>query len=174
MVPRQRRSINSAPPQSNNGTEAHASVPISLLRDLRSGRAWLRWIGRAAVIGIPVVLLLLLVVYPLAAIILQSIFPNLYTTSPNLALGLNALRAMAKKPVNYLAFFRSLWLGAVTAVLACILGTFLAFLSRRTDLPFRRTIDTLVWIVFFTPSFLIGEAWSLVFIRGGIPDQYLH
>jgi iron(III) transport system permease protein len=35
-------------------------------------------------------------------------------------------------------------------------------------------IDTLVWIVFFFPSFLIGEAWSLFFIRGGIPDQYLH
>ena len=41
-------------------------------------------------------------------------------------------------------------------------------------MPLRRFIDGLVWLVFFTPSFLMGEAWSLVFIRGGIPDQYLH
>jgi iron(III) transport system permease protein len=161
-------------PQTSDGTEAHASVPLSFFQDLRSGRTWARWGSKVGIIGVPTLLLLLLVVYPLAAIILQSVFPNLYTDNPNLIPGLNALRELTKNPTNYLAFLNSLWLGAITAILACLIGTSLALLSRRTNMPLRRGIDILVWIVFFTPSFLTGEAWSLVCIRGGIPDQYLH
>jgi iron(III) transport system permease protein len=173
MVPRQHRAVDSQP-QTSEGTEASASVPLSFLQDLRSGRFWVRWGSKIAIIGVPTLLLLLLVVYPLAAIILQSVFPNLYTDNPNLIPGLNSLSDLTRNPTNYLAFFNSLWLAAITAVLACLLGTSLALLARRTDMPFRRSLDTLVWIVFFIPSFLVGEAWSLVAIRGGIPDQYLH
>src|SRR5260221_5115256 len=124
--------------------------------------------------GIPVVLLLLFVLYPLAAIILQSIFPQLYAANPSLIPSLDALKQVTASHENYLALFNSLWLGGITAVLAALLGTTLAILAKRTDLPLRGAMDILVWIVFFTPSFLVGEAWSLVFIRGGIPDQYLH
>lgn len=148
----------------------NAAVPSSLF----SGRAWLRRLGQVLVIGVPVVILVLFVLYPLAAIILQSVFPNLYATNPSLIPSLDALKQVTANPQNYLALTNSLWQSAVTAVIASFLGTVLAVLARRTDLPFRGLMDTLVWIVFFTPSFLIGQAWSLFFIRGGIPDQYLH
>jgi iron(III) transport system permease protein len=137
------------------------------------GMLWRRG-GQLLVIGIPVVLLVLFVLYPLAAIILQSIFPQIFATSPSLVPSLDALKQVASDPQNYQALFNSLWLSGITAILAALLGTTLAILARRTDLPGRGLIDTLVWIVFFFPSFLIGEAWSLFFIRGGIPDQYLH
>ncbi len=136
--------------------------------------SWVRRIGQILVILIPTVLLFLFVLYPLAAIILQSIFPNLYTTNPNLIPSPAALQEIAKNKENYIALGNSLWQGAITAILASLLGTVLAILARRTDIPLRGAMDTLVWIVFFTPSFLVGEAWSLVFIRGGIPDQYFH
>jgi iron(III) transport system permease protein len=139
-----------------------------------SARIFLRRAGQVLVIGVPVVVLVLFVLYPLAAIILQSIFPQLYATPPSFVPSLDALKQVTATQENYKALFNSLWLSGVTAVLACFLGTTLAILARRTDLPLRRAMDTLVWIVFFIPSFLVGEAWSLTMIRGGIPDQYLH
>ena len=136
--------------------------------------SWVRRVGQVVVILIPAVLLFLFVLYPLAAIILQSIFPNLYTANPDLVPSFAALQEITKNKENYIALGNSLWQGAITAMLASILGTALAILAKRTDIPLRGAMDTLVWIVFFTPSFLVGEAWSLVFIRGGIPDQYFH
>ncbi len=148
----------------------HVALPSS--SSLNS--SWIRRIGQVLVILIPTLLLFLFVLYPLAAIILQSVFPNLYTANPDLIPSFAALREITKNKENYIALGNSLWLGAITALLASILGTALAILARRTDIPLRGAMDILVWIVFFTPSFLVGEAWSLVFIRGGIPDQYFH
>ncbi len=167
MVPQQHRAITSAEEQ---GSVTHVALPSSP----SPFPAWVRYIGQVLVILIPVILLFLFVLYPLAAIILQSIFPNLYTATPSLIPDLGAMQQVVKNPENYLALGNSLWQGAITALLASLIGTTLAILARRTDLPLRGAMDILVWIVFFTPSFLVGEAWSLVFLRGGIPDQYLH
>lgn len=160
--------MNELSPSLNTG----ASAPV-FSHSLRI-RMLLRRGGQVLVILVPGLLLLLFVVYPLAAIILQSVFPHIYDPLPTLAPSLEGLQAVFTEPQNYLAFLNSCWLGAITALLACILGTALALLARRTDLPMRGMMDGLVWIVFFTPSFLMGEAWSLIFIRGGIPDQLLH
>lgn len=126
------------------------------------------------IVGIPALILVLFVLYPLAAIILQSIFPDIYAINPDLNPSFSAISQVFSDPLNYQALANSLWLSAITAVLASTLGTILAVLAKRTDLPLRRAMDTMVWIVFFFPSFLIGEAWSLTLIRGGILDQFFH
>lgn len=167
MVPQQYSSITAGEEQ---GSVVQSTLPSSPF----SRRTLLRRTIQAFIIAVPIVVLFLFVIYPLAAIILQSIFPNLYAAQPDLVPSFAAFREVAKNPESYIALASSLWQGAITALLASLLGTVLAILARRTDLPFRGAMDILVWIVFFTPSFLIGEAWSLVFIRGGIPDQYLH
>ena len=146
------------------------TTPSSLF----SAKSLLRLVGQVVVIGVPVIVLVLFVLYPLAAIILQSVFPQLYANVPSFTPSLDALHQVFTSAQNYSAFINSLWLSATTAVLACLIGTILAILARRTNIPLRRTMDTLVWIVFFMPSFLVGEAWSLIMLRGGIPDQYLH
>ena len=146
------------------------TTPSSLF----SAKSLLRLVGQVVVIGVPVIVLVLFVLYPLAAIILQSVFPQLYANVPSFTPSLDALHQVFTSAQNYRAFINSLWLSATTAVLACLIGTILAILARRTNIPLRRTMDTLVWIVFFMPSFLVGEAWSLIMLRGGIPDQYLH
>jgi len=167
MVPQQHRTVTSIGEQ---GSVTHVALPPSP----SPFPSWVRRVGQVLVILVPVILLFLFVLYPLAAIILQSVFPNLYTFTPSLIPDLGALEQVVKNPENYRALGNSLWQGVVTALLASLIGTTLAVLARRTDLPLRGAMDTLVWIVFFTPSFLVGEAWSLVFLRGGIPDQYLH
>jgi iron(III) transport system permease protein len=171
MVPRQHRPIAEVEEQG----ESVAAVPATLspFSSFSMQRLW-RVASQVLVIGVPLLILVLFVVYPLAAIILQSVFPNLYALNPNLIPGFQALQQVTGNSENYLALLNSLWLSGITAVFAAALGTVLAILARRTDLPWRGATDTLVWIVFFTPSFLVGEAWSLVMIRGGIPDQYLH
>jgi len=169
MVPHKHRSINVAENQ-EKGIVNTFTTPSSLF----SAKSLLRLVGQVVVIGVPVIVLVLFVLYPLAAIILQSVFPQLYANVPSFTPSLDALHQVFTSAQNYSAFINSLWLSATTAVLACLIGTILAILARRTNIPLRRTMDTLVWIVFFMPSFLVGEAWSLIMLRGGIPDQYLH
>jgi iron(III) transport system permease protein len=169
MVPQQHSPVATGEEQEQGRVEKSALPSLSFTR-----RALLRYGGLALVIGIPVVILILFILYPLLAIILQSVFPNIYASNPNIAPSLSAIGQVFSDPLNYQALGNSLWLSGVTALLSAIIGTVLAVLAKRTDLPMRRAMDFLVWIVFFTPSFLIGAAWSLAIIRGGIPDQYLH
>jgi iron(III) transport system permease protein len=169
MVPHKHRSV-AAIEEQEQGIVENSTIPsVSFTR-----RALFRYGGLSLVIGVPVVILVLFILYPLLAIILQSVFPNIYASNPNITPSLSAIGQVFSDPLNYQALGNSLGLSGITAGIAAILGTALAILAKRTDLPMRRTMDLLVWIVFFTPSFLIGEAWSLVIIRGGIPDQYLH
>ena len=169
MVPHQHRTITAAE-DDEKGRVNNSTMPFSSF----AARNLLPRAGQVLVIGVPVLVLVLFVLYPLAAIILQSIFPQLYAIPPSFVPSFVALKQVAANSENYKALINSLWLAGTTAVLACLLGTTLAILARRTDLPLSRAMDTLVWIVFFVPSFLIGEAWSLAMLRGGIPDQYLH
>lgn len=134
----------------------------------------LRLVSGVALMGIPVALLLLLVLYPLAAIIIQSVLPNLFALNPDPSLHLDALAQVFSDKGSYRAIFDSTTLALVTSVGAVCIGTTLAVLVRRTDLPGRTVVDLLVWIIFFTPSFLMGEAWSIFMLRGGTLDQFIH
>ena len=67
----------------------------------------------------------------------------------------------------------TLWLGVAVAVAATLIGSMLAVLFQRTDLPGRRFFDTLVWINLFTPSYLVALAWELLFARGGFIDNVI-
>ena len=87
MVPRQHRSIASVKEQEQGIVEL-STVPSSPF----SRHVFLRRGSQFLVMGIPVVLLLLFVLYPLAAIILQSIFPQLYAANPSLMPSLDALK----------------------------------------------------------------------------------
>jgi len=169
MVPRQHRSVATVDEQSQGIVENPTMPSVSFTRS-----AFFRYAGVTLIVGVPILILVLFILYPLAAIILQSIFPNIYAIHPNLAPSLSAIQQVFTNRLNYQALGNSLWLSAITAIIASTLGTVLAVLAKRTDLPLRGLMDTLVWIVFFFPSFLIGEAWSLTIIRGGIPDQFLH
>ncbi len=134
----------------------------------------IRRIAQILVIGLPIVVLILLIFYPLAAIILQSIFPNLYAAKPDLTPEFGLIGQVLSQRHTYVSIFNTLWLSIATAIITCGLGTLLAILTERTDLPGRRIFRLLVWLVFFTPSYMLGEAWTLILIPGSLPDHYLH
>ncbi len=131
-------------------------------------------IAQLAVIGVPIIALILLIFYPLAAITLQSVFPNLYARNPDATLQLGLIGDVLSQKHTYIAVFNTLWVSVITAILTCAIGTITAILIERTDLPGRRVFRLLIWLVFFTPSYMLGEAWTLILIHGSLPDQYLH
>jgi iron(III) transport system permease protein len=65
----------------------------------------------------------------------------------------------------------SILMGLAVAVGASLIAVPLAFLTARTDMPLRRVISALVWVVFFTPSFVMASAWLVLVSTGGIIDQ---
>lgn len=180
MVPRQRSSIEEARTQEvgteearmqqyRAGEENFSPAPRSRLYRFIAGR-----LLAVVLIALPLLVLFLFMLYPLAAIILQSILPNLYAITPSLNPDLSALGSVFSKPHNYLALFNSFWLGLVTAIIASVIGTIMAVLVSRTDMRGRKVLDICIWIVFFTPSFMLGEAWAVVFLPGGTLDNYVH
>lgn len=143
-----------------------------------SARGWglrqLGRLGRGSVVLVPLALLLLLVLYPLASIIIQSVIPGLFALHPDLAPTLDGLVAVLSQPSSYTALGSTLLLGAVTGLGSAVIGSVLALLVQRTDMPLRRATGFAMWIIFFTPSFLLGEAWSIVLARGGTFDRIVH
>ncbi len=137
-------------------------------------RRTVRLLSGFALMGTPVALLLLLVLYPLAAIIIQSVLPDLFALNPSAAVHLTSLAQVFGDAGSYRAVLDSTTLAVITSIGAISIGATLAMLVRRTNLPGRALIDLLVWVVFFTPSFLLGEAWTIFMLRGGTLDQYLH
>ena len=131
MVPQQHHSVETIDEQEQGVVEKSTMLFASFTRS-----AFLRAVGTILIVGVPIVILVLLVLYPLAAIILQSIFPDLYALNPNITPSLAALNQVLSNPLQYQALGNSLWLSAITAIIASLLGTILAILARRTNLPF--------------------------------------
>ncbi len=124
--------------------------------------------------GVPALLMILLVLYPLTAIIIQSILPNLFASHAQANLSFRSIDEVFSNRASYRALISSCTLAVITAGGAAIVGTAFAVIESRTDTPGRQAIDTLVWIIFFTPSFILGEAWSVIMLRGGTLDHYVH
>lgn len=175
MVPRQyRRRVGAE----FVGTSAgETGYPVSPLRTLRPGAllvgVW-RGVASVLVLGAPVAVLLLLVVYPLGAIIIQSVLPQLFALDPSFTPSLTALQHVFAQKASYRALTASTSSALLTALWATVIGAALAVLAHRTTMPGRRLLEPLVWVIFFTPSFLLGEAWSIFMTRGGTLDQFLH
>lgn len=150
---------------------AHVPVEAPTASGLRRV---VRLVSGSTVMGLPVALLILLVLYPLVAIIIQSVLPNLFAYNPDFTFSLNSLQQVFSDKISYKAVAASTTLGLVTSVGAAVIGTAMAIIARRTNTPGRGAIDTIVWLVFFTPSFLLGEAWTIIMFRGGTLDQYVH
>jgi iron(III) transport system permease protein len=155
-------------------TENFSSIqPSGKARSLSLGTLVL-YLIRFLVIGGPIAIMILLIFYPLAAIILQSVFPKLYAPQPEMTLHLEIIGEVMGQKHTYSAIFNTLWVSSITVVVTCVLGTLLAILTERTDLPGHNIFRVLIWVVFFTPSYMLGEAWILILIKGSLPDQYLH
>lgn len=95
---------------------------------------------------------LILVLYPLWQLFYRSfLFEGSFT--------FKNYEKVFTEPVYYRALFNSLWVSLATALLCMVLGTLLAFLVVRTDLPYKRFLRTLLVLPYAIPSFFAAIAW---------------
>ena len=109
----------------------------------------------AVVLGLAGLLLVVLVVYPLSKVVSQS-----FTFDQRFSLA-NYARALSQRG-NFLALRHSLEISLVSTIGATILGTFLAWLIGRTDLPGRGFFRTAFVLPFIIPPFIGALAWRQI------------
>ena len=96
--------------------------------------------------------ILLVVLYPLWQVFFRSFLDAG-------AFSLKSYRKVFAYPAYYRALLNSVWISCVTAALCMVLGTLLAFLVVRTDLPYKKSLRTLLVLPYALPSFFAAIAW---------------
>ena len=124
-----------------------------------------RAIDRLA-IGAAVACLGVLIAFPLLELLIQALFP---ADEP----ALRPFVDMLTQPSNYVAIVDSVGIGVAVCLSAALTGIPLAILLNRTDLPGRRIFEALIWVDFFTPSYLISLGWTALMQQGGFLDLAL-
>ncbi len=119
------------------------------------------------------VAVVVLVVLPLMALLAQAVLPNIFALSPSLRPSLIGLSSLASDPYMLASGVNSLLLSASTAVAATVLGVVVAYLLVMTDMPGRRAVWGLVWLILISPSFLIAQGWELLLGPGGLTHDFL-
>ena len=115
---------------------------------------------RAIVMAVVVAVLLIIIVYPLSLLLLHSF-------------DIHGGFAFAKyqeaftKPQNAIALGNSLYTGSVVTLFAVLIGTGMAWLITRTDLPFKRYFRGLIFLTFITPPYIGTIGWIQLLGRAG-------
>jgi iron(III) transport system permease protein len=140
----------------------------------RFGLLKYRWTRPHTLMGaVLLVLLAFLILVPLAIIVAQSVtvqghaFDVRLAERPSGSLSLVYWRRLFALPLGEVLLYRpltnTLLVASVTGVLATLLGSFLAWLVVRTDLPGRALVGVLAIVPNIVPSFALALAWLLVF-----------
>jgi len=132
--------------------------------------AWGDWAG-----ALPSLLvLLILVLYPLVTLFVQTVLPHLFDVHMNLTPSIRPLMQALSDKLNYESLLNSFFIGLLASIVAAIIGTISAFGAARAPRKYRVMIDVAVWIVFFAPSYVVAEGWLLFMQDGGIAAQIFH
>ncbi|WP_158243164.1 ABC transporter permease [Acidimangrovimonas sediminis] len=144
------------------GAAGGASAAPTLRR--RGGARW-----RAAGATLPILaVFLLLIGLPLATVIGQSVFPDLFALrNPSFAFNPAPLIHALSTRWALQSLLHSLELGMVAALTSTALGAGYAILTVRFALPLRWLIVPVPWLVFLMPSYLKALAWVLLMMPGG-------
>ena len=115
--------------------------------------------GRPAAIGLLVLALCFLTVYPLAMLLYGSI----HSTPPGMAGTFNAAgyRALLA-PDNLQALANTALISFVKTGLSITLAILMAWIVARTDTPGRGVLEILITLPFFIPPILTATAWAML------------
>ncbi|OGQ79492.1 MAG: hypothetical protein A3F90_11465 [Deltaproteobacteria bacterium RIFCSPLOWO2_12_FULL_60_19] len=95
---------------------------------------------------------LLVVVYPLWQVFFRSFLDAG-------AFSLKSYHKVFSNPTYYRAILNSVWVSLATAASCMVVGTLLAFLAVRTDLPYKKALRSLIVLPYALPSFFAAIAW---------------
>ena len=115
--------------------------------------------GRPIAIGLLVLALCFLTVYPLAMLLYGSI----HSTPPGMAGTFNAAgyRALLA-PDNLQALANTALISFVKTGLSITLAILMAWIVARTDTPGRGVLEILITLPFFIPPILTATAWAML------------
>lgn len=111
-------------------------------------------------------LLAFLVAYPLLQLLIHS-----FTIAGEFSFN-NYLKVLGERR-SYIALANSLYVGISTTFLALLLGTGIAWLLTRTDLPFKRAARVLVFLTLVSPTYIGAIAWLQLLGRAGYLNRLL-
>jgi iron(III) transport system permease protein len=150
--------------ETSNIVAPPASLRPSIFGRLPRLTALFRYGGPAAVYAV----FGLLIGLPLTLVLLQAVMPGLFAVGGgDWFLSLAPLARVFASPAIAGSVLHSLVLGLLAAFTTTALGGAFAVLVQRCDIPLRRTVSLLPWLVFLTPSYLKALAWVLWMSSGG-------
>jgi iron(III) transport system permease protein len=120
---------------------------------------------------------MVLVVFPVGCFLVLAFSPRLFG-QPGGWFSLGAWRDIGADGFSG-ALINSLWVSATVAVGSSLLGGAMAWLVRRTDMPGRRLVSGLAWVVLLMPTYMIADGLEYlvepkgVLYRLGIPSGWL-
>jgi iron(III) transport system permease protein len=126
-------------------------------------------IKQSVLIWPSILVLLGLIVYPLGAIILQSIFPQLFSQGFH-PFSLKSFTSIFSQNYTYHSILNAILFGLGAAAVSAALGTFFAILVHRKWVYGQKFINIVIWLIFFTPSYLVAEGWVLMLEDKGVVD----
>ncbi len=118
--------------------------------------------------------LAVLIVYPLGTLLLQIVFPHLFDFIPSWKFSFTPFLQVFSDSQNLDSVINSLLLGLISALIATVLGTLTAFTARSMPSTLRKIMELAIWVIFFTPSYVIAEGWLILMQDGGIAAQLFH
>ncbi len=108
---------------------------------------------RVPLLGIVAVVMVVLVVWPTSQVVYRSLLSDG-------ALGLDNYRRAVLQPGNLRALANTVWVGLASTAGAMAVGTTLAFLLVRTDIPGKAWLRPLLVIPYAIPPFFGAIAWA--------------
>jgi len=115
--------------------------------------------GRTIALGLLVVVLAFLSVYPLSMLL----YGSLHSTPPGMAgtFNLNGYQEVFT-PQNLLTLLNTIGISLAKTIPSLVIAVLLAFFLARTDTPFRGALEVLVTLPFFIPPILTAMAWGML------------
>lgn len=116
--------------------------------------------------------LVVLVLFPLAAVIVQVLLPGVFFGEWRLG-DLRLLLELFKRPLWLKSLENSVLLACGTTLLGTLLGGGLAMIRSTWRFPTARLLDASVWTLLITPSFILAQGWVMFAAGGGIAVRVL-
>ncbi|MFC4600765.1 ABC transporter permease [Cohnella hongkongensis] len=116
--------------------------------------------------------LCVLVLFPLAAVIIQVLLPGVFFGEWRLG-DLRLLLELFNRPLWLKSLENSVLLASGTTLLATLLGGTLAMVRSTWRFPTARLLDAAVWGLLITPSFILAQGWVMFAAGGGLAVKLL-
>lgn len=114
-------------------------------------------------------LVALLVSYPLATLIFNSLGISIVSWNPNI----DSYRTIFSNADNWIALKNTIYIGVVATFLSLLFGSSLAWVVTRTNFKYKKFIKFNVFLTLCIPSYVYAVAWIDIFRRNGRLDRTL-